>query len=352
MLISKIEVENLTVFEKMAMDVGANVNVIIGENGTGKTHLLKFIKLTLGGSVSISFSVEEQIEFRESIGRLASAEKVFGKHITVSREKENESTFKLFVKSELLAGYYLRKKVKSRTKEPYLREVWGSSEVFEGFVEKYDKIVFLPSKDMLTHSKGLVEMKDKYGHNMPFDLTLLDVIKKARRWKLDKMPKIAEEIIPKLEMAMDGKVVVENEEFFIQKNNGQKLSFSVESEGMKKIGLIWQLLMNESIAEGSVLLWDEPEANMNPKLIPVLAEIILELGRNGVQIFLATHDGLLAEYIEHLMSENDQVAFHALYKTDNGVQCETDEKFTLLSKNAIIAEKISLYKKIVEKGLE
>ena len=48
--------------------------------------------------------------------------------------------------------------------------------------------------------------------------------------------------------------------------------------------------MNGSLTEGTILLWDEPEANINPKLIPVLTEIILELGRNGAQIFLATHD--------------------------------------------------------------
>jgi len=43
MAITKIKVKNLTVFANMVMYVDANVNVLIGENGTGKTHLLKFI---------------------------------------------------------------------------------------------------------------------------------------------------------------------------------------------------------------------------------------------------------------------------------------------------------------------
>ena len=79
-----------------------------------------------------------------------------------------------------------------------------------------------------------------------------------------------------------------------------------------------------------------------------------------MQIFLATHDYFLPKYIEVLSSkedevlatEKDKVAFHALYKTDKGVKCETDGKFTLLSKNAIIKEMIQLYEAETNKGWE
>ena len=37
---------------------------------------------------------------------------------------------------------------------------------------------FIPSKDMLTHSKGLVSMADKFSEFL-FDKTLIDIIKKA-----------------------------------------------------------------------------------------------------------------------------------------------------------------------------
>ena len=39
--------------------------------------------------------------------------------------------------------------------------------------------------------------------------------------------------------------------------------------------------MNESIRKGTVLQWDEPEANINPRLMPDLVEIMLELVRSG-----------------------------------------------------------------------
>lgn len=64
---------------------------------------------------------------------------------------------------------------------------------------------------------------------------------------------------------------------------------------------------------------------------------ILELSRNGVQVFIASHNYILAKYLEVLMKESDAVAFHALYKSDNGVKCETCSNFRDLEHNAIVS---------------
>ena len=66
--------------------------------------------------------------------------------------------------------------------------------------------------------------------------------------------------------------------------------FELEAEGLKKIGLLWQLLMTDNLNEDSILIWDEPEANLHPKFLPKIVECLLELSRHGVQIFLSTHN--------------------------------------------------------------
>ena len=43
MLINEIKLKNFTVFEELNLDISANINIFIGENGTGKTNLLKAI---------------------------------------------------------------------------------------------------------------------------------------------------------------------------------------------------------------------------------------------------------------------------------------------------------------------
>ncbi|WP_312072064.1 ATP-dependent nuclease [Anaerotignum propionicum] len=198
-----------------------------------------------------------------------------------------------------------------------------------------EKITYIPVKDMLTHAKGFISMSEKY-REFPFGKELIDIIKKSEQWQLKKIPDIAKNILSKLEMMMEGKVLYENEEFYIQKKNGEKVSFEHEAEGYKKIGLLWQLIMTENITENSVLLWDEPEANLNPKYIPDLVEIILELSRNGVQIFLTTHSYIFAKYFEVRRRNSDKILFHSLYKTENkGVLCESNPNFKDLKHNTI-----------------
>ncbi|MCL2415313.1 MAG: ATP-binding protein, partial [Defluviitaleaceae bacterium] len=43
MAIEKVEIKNFTVFEDISIEMSKGINVFIGENGTGKTHLLKIL---------------------------------------------------------------------------------------------------------------------------------------------------------------------------------------------------------------------------------------------------------------------------------------------------------------------
>ncbi len=303
MAIDRVEVCNYTVFEEFAIDFGNGVNVIIGENGTGKTHLLR--------EIFFQFYNEGQ-EDSESIGAFYRFKtlrnscdkgyfKISGGDSTSARSIEKEST-------------YMR-----RSKIPY------------------NTAIYIPAKDMLTHSRGLVQMSKKYRYDMPFDESMLNIIDRALLWKLDEIPDIAKNIIPVLEKIMEGKIVIENDTFYVEKTDGQKIEFSSEAEGIKKIGLLWQLLMNESITKDTILLWDEPEANINPKLVPDFVDILLELSKQGVQIFIATHDYIFAKYFEVKRKEASDVIFHSLYKTDKGVKCETNVNFRDLENNLIIS---------------
>ena len=335
MAITKIKVENLTVFEEMEMEIDANVNVIIGENGTGKTQLLKVINMLLMPLAKGNEGVARQ---RMGVSFLK----------LVRGNLLDESGNWLSLNVEISMGDMFREYlITSEPDSTGTGAIWVEEIRGEGEIDK--KITFIPAKDILTHSPGFLSMERQY--KMPFDKTLVDILTKASGYELKEVSDLAKNILPRLEKEMDGIVVIENDEFFILKNDGRKISFSLEAEGMKKIGLLWKLLMTGSITEGSILLWDEPEANINPKLIPMLAEIILELGRNGVQIFLATHDYFLPKYIEVLATDEDHIIFHGLYPTDNGVKCHIAKKFSMLTKNDIMDEKIKLYRSEVEKVL-
>jgi AAA15 family ATPase/GTPase len=330
MAVDKIEIKNFTVFDNVTIKPSKGVNVIIGENGTGKTHLLKLL---------YAFCETEQ-GFDN------------GNNVYAINKLFTIELMKCFVTNGVFPANFEVTFESKGVKFSYGRYVFHGNEPYIELENNYKKAaqsVFIPAKDMLTHSKGLLVMSKKHSNIMPFDKTLLDIIEKSTAWILDSPSKLAKNILPALEKEMGGKVVHENDEFFIEKYTGEKIPFSCESEGIKKIGLLWQLLMNESITADTVLLWDEPEANINPNLVRALAEILLELARNGVQIFLATHDYFLAKYFEVLAREDDGISFHGLHETSEGVQCETSDKFSLLTHNPIIGEKIKLHEEEVNK---
>ena len=131
-----------------------------------------------------------------------------------------------------------------------------------------------------------------------------------------------------------------------------KLEFNLVAEGLRKIALLWQLIKNGTLEKGTVLFWDEPEANINPKYIPVIAELLLMLESEGVQIFISTHDYFLSKYIEVKRNKNSKVQYISLYKDENKkqVNCEISEEFELLEHNAILDTFRQLYRE--EIGVE
>ncbi|MCL1843825.1 MAG: AAA family ATPase [Defluviitaleaceae bacterium] len=332
MAIKSIDIKNFTVFEDFKCTFSPGVNVFIGENGTGKTHLLKML---------YSFCVAEEKYKNPAELKLSDIDflMILGKCYQgiVNLNPNSAFTFQMY------DSYF-----------SYQFDLHESGINIQSTSKFKNSIpsVFIPPKDMLTHSKGLLPMLQLYSNSMPFDKTVIDIIAKANQWSLDNFTPLMSTLLPVLENVINGKIINKDDEFYIKREDGKQINFAYEAEGMKKFGLLWQLLRNGSINNETILIWDEPEANINPVLIPVIVDILLELARHGVQIFVASHDYFFPQYNEVLSEERDAIKFHSLYKTNNGVKCESSEKFSTLENNNISNEKIKLYNAKIEKVMQ
>lgn len=292
MELSKIRIRNFTVFKDMKAEFSKGVNVIIGENGTGKTHLLKLL---------FAYANNKEITLQD----------VFCNKGDEFQFNENSNDTSRNIEIDNIQM----------------------------------NCIYIPVADMLAHSKGFTSMYQEY--NMPFDITYNNILVKAQlpNKRKDKY----ENLLNKLSGVFSGDVIYENDAFYIKKNTGEKINANMEADGFKKFAILYQLIKNGSLSENTALFWDEPESNINPKNIPVLIEILLELQRNGVQIFITTHDYIFAKYFEVKRDDSDQVMFHSLHKTDEGVQCESKIYFKELENNPIMDTFIQLYKDEIEK---
>ncbi len=185
--------------------------------------------------------------------------------------------------------------------------------------------VFIPTTEMLSHSKGFLAMNQKY--SMPFDGTQIDIIVNASLPETREIPAVMNGILDKISAVIEGTEILENDSFYMLKNDGRKMDFSLEAEGLRKLGLLWKMIRNGLLEKGTILLWDEPEANINPELYPLVAEILLELQKNGVQIFVATHSYNFAKYLEIRRTSKEQVLFHNLYKSRNSISEDIKKAF-------------------------
>ena len=340
MAIKFIRIKNFTVFDDLTITPSSGINIFIGQNGTGKTHFLKAI---YGACEASKENKNVSVEFIRCFKQNAS-------FFNFLHDKNNKKLCSdIFIDSENDIENDTRMCTVSLPKEND-QTIWG------GYAIHTPKNItlnatYIPNKDMLTHSKGLLAMREKY-REFPFDKTLTDIISKANQWTVKETPPIAKSILPVLETIMNGEVYVENEEFFIKKDNGDLISFAVEAEGIKKIGLLWQLLMTDNITENSILLWDEPEANLNPEYLPVIVDCLLNLSRHNVQIFVSTHNYIFAKYFDVRRKADDRLQFHALYKENNAISCETADSFGALEHNQINRTFDHLLDEVYDMGTE
>ena len=319
-MISRFKASNFTVFTELNVEFTPGINIFIGQNGTGKTHLLKAVYSAcclIDNKIDNPFDRKINGVFTpNSIGRLV--HRAVGRNsgsISVFRKKDNE------VKERSIT---LR--LTSQTKVEVKQNGWATNENVEA--------IFIPVKDMLANAPGFRSLFSQ--KKLSYEEIYLDIIDKSfvpiARGKLS--PE-REKLLNILNEAMSGRVIEKNETFYLKNKTGE-LEFPLLAEGFRKLGLLYRLIQNESLTHGSMLFWDEPEANLNPQLSQTVVKILLELSKMGVQVFISTHDYILLKEFQLAVTEQDNVIYHVLYRNNNGdIEHSSTKDLDELSPNAI-----------------
>lgn len=339
MKINQLKLENYTIFSELNIKFDSGINIFVGENGTGKTHILKLLySASQSSKVNTSFPhkiVSTMLPDDYKISRLVTRNR--GNHSAlVSVNAYNEGSNISRVLSLEFSNKTKKWDATVKGKETWEREFKDVSSIF------------IPAKEILSNSYNLISAVEK--NNVMFDDTYLDIINSAKidvsvgRNSLERDKKLQ-----RIEQIIAGKVLYNplKDEFYLKKGNS-KQEFNLVAEGIRKMALLWQLVKNGTLENGSILFWDEPEANINPSNIPVIVELLLELQKSGVQIFVSTHDYMLAKYFETRKKDGNSILFHSLNRVDDTVEYSFNEKFGNLKNNVIIQSFESLLNEIYD----
>ncbi len=337
MTITKITLENFTAFSYLDFEPTSGINVLIGPNGTGKTHLMK-----------VAYAACDISKTRTNFGDKLVRVFLPSGHALGRLVKRGKGSMR--GSAEIRRGdLELRISFSNHTIQPDSRTVIQKGE--KNWQEWPVESVFIPVKEMLSNGPGFRALYSR--REIHFDETYVDILDRAylpaRRGPVDSKRK---KLLKELQRLIDGKVSIKNQEFFLRNKQGN-LEFTLLAEGIRKLGLLWLLIQNGTLLKGSVLFWDEPETNLNPKLFGPLIEILLELQRMGVQVFLATHDYVILKEIDLRSRPEDKIKFHSLYRNDDQgeIQYHSSSEYLEIHPNAILATFADLYDREIQRSL-
>ncbi len=305
-MIERMKIKNFMAFsEEVTVNFSPKVNVIIGENGTGKSQLLKLIH---------AFHVREKLPS----GDLEKASLLYAASLLDYFIPFDDNIEEL---SHHGAKQCARVEV-SFDGEIYFLALNNAQ--LEARISNDVSSTFIPAKEVLSFMEGFVSMYEKY--KLSFDKTYRDISLDLDHpvLRANTLHETSKASIERIEELCGGKFIFHGGGKVTFKTfNDDELSVNAVAEGYRKIGMLARLLKTGAInfETSGPLLWDEPEANMNPNIMQLLVEILLEISRNGQQIILTTHDYVLLKWFDLLMDKErgDEVRFHHITRDANGV---------------------------------
>ena len=335
MTITRLRLQRFTAFEDLDFQPSRGINVLVGANGTGKTHLMKVAYAACDVSKTGNSFAEKLIGVfmpsSRSIGRL------------VKRRGQSSRCAVRISRGDSR----LRLSFSNHAKTPISAHARGVKRWYAEPVES----VYIPVKEMLANAPGFRSLYAQ--REVHFEEIYDDIVARAYIPILrGPMTRERKGLLTRLQRTMSGKVTIKNEEFYLRNREGN-LEFSLLAEGMRKLGLLWLLIQNGTLLDGSVLFWDEPETNLNPKLFESVIGILLELQRMGVQIFIATHDYGILKELDLQSTKGDRLAYHSLYREPEGgeIACRKARTFLDIHPNTIAEAFADLYDREVIRSL-
>lgn len=311
------------------------LNVIVGENGLGKSQLLKLLYAT------VKVHADSQ-DFTKTALQKAYADKLIGVfrpdalgRLVKRKQGNDRCEVALTLEEDVQScAFSFATGAKSAVQVDRLSED-----------RDHATPIYMPTRELLTLCPWFGPLYDNY--HLRFEESWRDTVSLlgAPSVKGKREAAVAQILAP-LEQAMGGKVVADpvTGEFYLNIPGEGRMEMPLVAEGLRKLAMLARLIGTGVLLDKGYLFWDEPETNLNPKLIKVVAASILHLCQQGIQVFIATHSYYLLKEIE-ILSRMTPVPqrYLGLSQTEVGVLLEQSDNLKGLDTLVALDEEIAQY---------
>lgn len=320
----------------------SNVNLIIGENATGKTFLLKALYSAIRSMESykrgddirpMNDILAEKLRWTFQVDKLGDL---------AYRSSSEPLNFE--IKTDHSANYLEYQFSQSASTK--IINITSPEEQKEG------NSIFIPAKEVLSLFSVILKSRE-VDKSFGFDDTYYDLVKALRiAPSRGKNYSIFSEARKNLKNVINGKVDYDETggRWYYKNDNGQKFAIGATAEGVKKISIMDRLLANGYINKESVLFIDELESALHPTAICEFLDMITTISHEmGIQVFISTHSYFVIKklYLTALKHPNE-VTCISLSKNNSPQISNLSEG---MPDNSIIQTSIDLYEQEVTEAL-
>lgn len=307
-MIRELVVQGVTVFpDREYFEFAPGINIVIGGNDSGKSHLLKLCYAvaqwsSCGGKKSLPEKWAEEQRLRNDLMRVFSSHDLAG--LTALNRGNSHAMVEVSLEGQGVSEGTGELKFEFKaTEEEEGLHITGMPQRF-----LHGNVIFLTAREVLSIYPGFIQI----GKSFPdiLDGACWDLCKALDQPPLEKLSDVRMgRVLSRIEKILGGELMREDGRFYLKRPGQTPMEMSLVAEGFKRLGCLGCLVRNEMVKQGTVLFWDEPEMNLNSLHLPRLVKVLLELAKAGVQVILTSHSlFMIRELVMQLKEErNSQV---------------------------------------------
>lgn len=319
-MIKQLKITNFTRFPEADFCFGGGLNLFIGENGTGKSQILK-LAYSLASALTeneMALAAPTQEYLKKSIAlklRQVFRPDTLGRLVRHKPNGARASVSCDFAENSPDLEFSFSKRSQSEVALSTLPDTW---------LEKLP--VFFPTRELMSIYPNFVSIYETT-EGLEIESTwrdtclLLGALERSGSKK-----QASRELLQPLEAAMGGSIELERGGRFYLKLPNEEMEMHLVAEGLRKLAMVARLIATGSLLDKGYLFWDEPEANLNPKIVRQVASTIVNLAHNGIQVFVATHSLFLMREIHILLKQSESALdarFFGFHLEDGGVNVKS-----------------------------
>lgn len=315
----------------------SNINLVIGENGTGKTFFLKALYSATramedykrGDDIrTIHELLAEKLRWTFQVEKLGDM---------VTRSSDDSLNFEMELGTERI-GYQFTASAASKVGTANApRENRGTNSIF------------IPAKEVLSLYSIILKSRE-VDKSFGFDDTYYDLVKALRiSPKKGKNYSAFSNSRKMLNGVIDGKVEYDeiSGKWSYKNNRNQKFSIGATSEGVKKISIMDRLLSNGYLDNQSIIFIDEIESALHPTAICQFLDMIEKISVDmGLQFFISSHSYFVIKKLALIAKKNPGLVTCISLSKDKAP--EIHDLSEGMPDNSIIDASIALYEEEVE----